>query len=378
MSDASPRWPPGTSVMAGRVRDCDWERTPLGPSADWAPELRASVTMVLDAGFPSALIWGDQLTTIYNDGFMPILGDKPDALGRSFAEIWAEAWDEIGPIARRALGGEATAIDDFPLTIDRTGRLEQAWFTFAYSPLRSAEGDVLGFLDTVIETTGRMRAEQSLRLSENHLRVLVGELQHRVRNILTIVRSVFSRTVDTSTDPLEMIDHFRGRLDAMARTQVVLTRNAERSVDLENLIRDELLSVGISDARGVSVAGPDVSLDNKAAEVLGLAIHELTTNAIKYGALKVNGATLDISWALDVDQREVPLLRIAWMEQGVPAVTASPSHYGFGRELIEEALPYRLGAETKLEFRGGGVCCSISLPLAADGASSLEPKGDAA
>jgi two-component sensor histidine kinase len=111
---------------------------------------------------------------------------------------------------------------------------------------------------------------------------------------------------------------------------------------------------------------------------LGLAIHELTTNAIKSGALKVNGATLDIRWALDVDQREVPLLRIAWTEQGVPAVTASPSRYGFGRELIEVALPYRLGADTKLEFRGGGVCCSISLPLAAGDASSLEPKGDAA
>ena len=97
---------------------------------------------MLDAPFAMALTWGPDLITIYNDAFRPILGDKPEALGRSFREVWAEAWDTIGPIAERALAGEATFIEDFPLIVERGGAPEQAWFTFSYSPVRSADGRV--------------------------------------------------------------------------------------------------------------------------------------------------------------------------------------------------------------------------------------------
>lgn len=213
------------------------------------------------------------------------------------------------------------------------------------------------------DITEQRRGEKILRESEDRLRVLVAELQHRVRNMLTVVRSMFASTAETSENVDDLVDHFVGRLDALARTQVIVTSSVDRTVDLQNLIREELLSVGIHDGPAVHIDGPDVSLSAKIGETLGLAFHELTTNALKYGALKVAGGRLNISWQVDVDQGGVPKLHLCWSEEGVPAISVNPSRQGFGRELIEEALPYRLGAETKLEFRSGGVRWSISLPL---------------
>jgi PAS domain S-box-containing protein len=207
------------------------------------------------------------------------------------------------------------------------------------------------------------------------LRLLVAELQHRVRNMLTVVRSVFSRTVETGGSIDEIADHFKGRLDALARTQVIVTKTSSGLVDLENLVRDELLSVGASDGPTLSIDGPDVTLPPKTAESIGLALHELTTNAVKYGALKTPGATLDIRWSVNVGRAGAPRLDLLWTERGVPAVSVNPTREGFGRELIEEALPYRLGAETKLEFRGGGVRCAISVPLPHEAATPLAAEG---
>ncbi|HWV12803.1 MAG TPA: sensor histidine kinase, partial [Sphingobium sp.] len=213
------------------------------------------------------------------------------------------------------------------------------------------------------DITEQRRSERELRDSEDRLRVLVAELQHRVRNMLTVVRSMFASTADSSEDIDHLVDHFIGRLDALARTQVIVTSSADQRVDLENLIRDELLSVGVHDGPVVEIDGPDVSLNSKIGETLGLAFHELTTNAVKYGALKVPNGRLNISWHVEADEGGTSKLHLCWAERGVPAISINPSRQGFGRELIEEAVAYRLGAETSLEFRSGGVRWSISLPL---------------
>ncbi len=157
-------------AMGARVRAHDWAATPLGPLEAWPPSLRTAVGMVLGSKFPACLVWGPHLTTIHNDAFRPILGAKPEALGRPFSEVWSEAWHEIGPIAGRALAGEATFIEDFPLAVERGGHPEEAFFTFCYSPVRDEAGRVAGFLDTVVETTGKVLAERRqaflLRLEE--------------------------------------------------------------------------------------------------------------------------------------------------------------------------------------------------------------------
>jgi len=209
-------------------------------------------------------------------------------------------------------------------------------------------------------TSGQEDARLSAALDRK--RHLATELQHRMRNMLAVTRSVFTRTAARGGSVEEMLDHFRGRLDALARTQLLLLQGPQGEVQLEDLIRDELLSIGITASDALLIEGPEVFLDSHTAELLGLAFHELTTNAVKFGAMKVPDAWLRVTWSLEEKASAAPRLRILWEEHGVPAVAVHPQR-GFGTEFIEEALPYRIGAQTQLDILGGGVRCRISLAL---------------
>ncbi|MDA8521167.1 hybrid sensor histidine kinase/response regulator [Acidovorax sp. NCPPB 4044] len=156
-------FPHTASAMSERVRAHDWAATPLGPIDGWPEVLRVAAQMVLASQFPKCLVWGPAMTAIYNDAFRTILGGKPDVLGEPFYEIWAEAWETIRPIAERALAGESMYYEDFPLRVQRGGQEEQAYFTFCYSPVHDGAGNVAGFMDTVIETTGKFTAQQRLK-----------------------------------------------------------------------------------------------------------------------------------------------------------------------------------------------------------------------
>ncbi|PVX29333.1 sensor histidine kinase, partial [Sphingomonas pokkalii] len=211
-------------------------------------------------------------------------------------------------------------------------------------------------IGAMIDVTERHHAAASRSM-------LIGELQHRVRNLLAVVRSIFARTVEAGGPIEDIALHFKGRLDALARTHVIATRNPGATLDLENLLREELLAAGFGSDPRVLLDGPDVALDSRSAEIIGLALHELITNAIKYGAFKFPAARIEIRWSINLRYGSEPHLLFKWMEQGVPMVGVLPGHQGFGSEFIREGLPYRLGAETELVFTGGGARCTISLPL---------------
>ncbi|MBV4550987.1 response regulator [Pseudomonas sp. SWRI102] len=155
-------WLQSYGEMAGRVRRHDWNGTSLGPLDKWPDVLKTTVALSLASHFPQAIIWGPELVTLYNDAFAPILGSKPEALGRPYDEVWQEAWSEISPIMQAAFEGQATFIENFPLVIERGGGPEQAYFTFCYSPIRDQFGKVVGVLDTVTETTSTVFMTQRL------------------------------------------------------------------------------------------------------------------------------------------------------------------------------------------------------------------------
>jgi len=161
------KWLDGGGLMAARIRNHDWAATPLGPLDSWPDVLKTSVALCLASRFPQAVLWGDALITLHNDAFSEILGSKPTALGRPFSDVWQEAWSNIRHLAQRALAGEAVFIEDFPLTIERHGSPERAYFTFCYSPVRDHDGKVVGMLDTVTETTASVVANRRLNFLDS-------------------------------------------------------------------------------------------------------------------------------------------------------------------------------------------------------------------
>lgn len=220
--------------------------------------------------------------------------------------------------------------------------------------LKGPDGNVRGFLKIAQDMTDRKRAQERQA-------VLLAELQHRVRNILAVIRSMVRRTHEEGQTAEDFIQHLEGRLDALARTQVLLTRRIDGGISLELLIRDELESQAAPDDE-VRIDGPDVRLAPKAAEVLTLAIHELTTNSVKYGALAQSGAGIEISW--HVEQRDgADWLGLRWSETGVPAIELQPRRRGFGTELITRRVAYELRGTGSLEMRPGGILCTLDFPL---------------
>ena len=202
----------------------------------------------------------------------------------------------------------------------------------------------------------------AMKQAEEHQRFLLSELQHRVRNTLAVIRSIMRRTAETTDSKDDFFTHLDGRIAAFARVQAAVTRNPARGVDLAMLLADEMRLVGAQEGRGLTIEGPAVSLAPKAAETLGLALHELATNAVKHGALSNALGSIDVAWRIAGD--EAPQLELDWIEHGGPTVLP-PRRKGFGSEILERTLAYELKGNTQMEFRPSGFVCHISVPLAA-------------
>jgi PAS domain S-box-containing protein len=193
-------------------------------------------------------------------------------------------------------------------------------------------------------------------------RMLLGELQHRVRNTLAVVRSIARRTGSTAGTVEDYTAHFDGRLNAFARTQAAVTRDPAAGVDLEALVAEEMTAHGAREGHQVEISGPVVRLQPKTAETLGLAVHELATNAVKYGALASPEGRIVIAWRF-VRSDDADRLVFEWRETDLADPVPPPRRRGFGTELLERTLAYDLGAETELRFAPGGVECTIVLPV---------------
>ncbi|MGZ8998181.1 MAG: PAS domain S-box protein, partial [Allosphingosinicella sp.] len=147
--------------MGALIRGYDWSSSPTGPPRDWPLSLQTAVGIMLSSKFPMFVAWGPGLTLLYNDPYAEILGSKhPAALGHRFEDVWSEIWSDVGPLAERALAGEATYREALPLVMNRKGFDEQTWFTFSYSPLRDEKGAAAGMFCACVEVTGTVHAER--------------------------------------------------------------------------------------------------------------------------------------------------------------------------------------------------------------------------
>lgn len=211
-------------------------------------------------------------------------------------------------------------------------------------------------VEFIVDVTKRKRAEEAQK-------TLVAELQHRTRNLLAVVSSMARQTIRTSASFAEFEQQFSHRLSALSRVQRLLSTSGGFSVSLRELVTAELTAHGASiDGKRIKVEGPAVSLPSRAVQVLALAVHELTTNAAKYGTLTQEHAGLSVGWEL-VEEQGRQLVVIRWKETGVDMPKGAWPRSGFGRYLIERALRFELDAETHLDFAADGVGCELKVPL---------------
>jgi two-component system CheB/CheR fusion protein len=192
--------------------------------------------------------------------------------------------------------------------------------------------------------------------------VLLAELQHRVRNTLATMRLIARRSAEFSESLEDYTAHLDGRLAAMARVQNVIIQNPSAGVDLDRLVTDELTSALAYQEERTHVDGPDLRLHLRAAEPVALALHELTTNALKFGALATPTGRLAVTWRIE-ERDGASHLVFDWVERGVPLDEDESRRRGFGTVVLEEMLAYSLSAATNLAFAPDGVHYRLTLPL---------------
>jgi PAS domain S-box-containing protein len=164
--------------MGERTRRHDWAGSTLGMPPSWPEALKSVVSLMLASRFPMFLLWGDRHICLYNDGYIPLLGKRhPTALGQPFQAIWPEIWSSIHPLIQRAYAGDSLYFESLPLRVERNQFQEEANFTFSYSPLRDADGRIMGAFCACMETTEQLRAESKLRDSEARWRGLFNNMQ---------------------------------------------------------------------------------------------------------------------------------------------------------------------------------------------------------
>lgn len=308
--------------------------------------------------------WSDLRFVEVNPAFMAHTG-MPYPVGQTATELlgspnprWAQVYGRVADT------GEPIRWQEAEPTLGRTFELS----AFRLGDEGSARVAVL-FTDI----SARKAVEDVLQSAADRQNLLLHELQHRVRNILALVRSVIRRSAEGAEDADHFEAHLMGRIDAMARTQSLLTRDAGAGIALGDLVHDELLAQAAPEGR-LTVEGPEILLDPKAAEILTMAVHELATNANKYGALASENGRIAVGWRL-VDELGEPWVQLEWRETNVSVVASSPRREGFGTELIVRRVPYELRGLGTLELRPGGVVAQIAFPLRLSG--SIAPSGSA-
>lgn len=226
---------------------------------------------------------------------------------------------------------------------------------FQGAPLRDRTGRIVGAVLTFEDITERRNARDRQQL-------LVAELNHRVRNVLAIIQAMVSLSAKSGETAEELPRLLSGRVAALARSHNRLTEDGWRGASLKQMVEEEIAPYG-GETRLIFRAANDVVIRPREAQSLALVLHELATNAAKYGALSTDTGRITVEWKI-VESGDGKLLRFQWRESGGPPVT-EPLRRGFGSTLIERAFPQEAAAKTELSYEAGGFACRIEMPYAA-------------
>ncbi|MBL8546478.1 MAG: PAS domain S-box protein [Hyphomonadaceae bacterium] len=288
--------------------------------------------------------------TSWNAGAARIFGYTPEEMiGQHISKIIPpNLMDEEREIISRLANGER--IEHFEtVRVAKDGRLVDISLTV--SPMRDSSGRIIGASKVARDVSDRKRAEETQRL-------LIDELNHRIKNTLATVQAIATQTLRRAATPNDFVNSFNGRIKALARAHGLLTGGSFQGAAITDLVREQLLLGGEEDQR-ISWTGPALTLEAQPALHMALILHELGTNARKHGALSRPQGRVAVRWQVQEDGARA--LHLHWREAGGPPVTA-PSAKGFGSVLIENSLRAH-GGEVTVNYAEGGLSCEINLPL---------------
>jgi len=283
----------------------------------------------------------------WNGGAERLFGYTADeAIGRPVTIlIPIEQQDEEPTILDRIRRGER--IDHYETVRQRKdGRRVQISLTV--SPIKDSDGRIVGASKIARDITERKQAEERIQL-------LVREIDHRAKNLLALVQAtVHLAQADT---PQELKKSIEGRIQAIANAHTLLAQARWSGADLGALVQDELAPYGKEDGKRAEIAGPALMLEPSTAQAMAIVVHELATNAVKYGALSVPTGRIQVAWSLSPERQ----FAFHWSERGGPAVTA-PRRKGVGTRVVEQVVCGQMKGELNLDWRSEGLDCTIVVP----------------
>ena len=316
---------------------------------------------LLDA-LPAAVYTTDAAgrITYYNEAAATLWGHRP-SLGTS---EWCGSWKLFWP------DGTPLAHDQCPMALalkeDRTVRGMEAIaerpdgtrvpFIPFPTPIHDATGKLVGAVNMLVDITDRKHAEERQAL-------LVRELHHRVKNTLATVQAIMGSTARAVDNIEDFKSALFGRIQSLSKTHLLLADD-QRTVNFDHILRSELDAFDDGSNKRIVLSGPEVPLSSQVALSLGMAIHELTTNAAKFGALSIFGGRVEVTWSVTIDAIRRTLV-FDWVESGGPPVVP-PLRQGFGSRLLAFVLPGQIQAKTQIDYAPEGVRIRCTLPLPVD------------
>jgi two-component sensor histidine kinase len=346
--------------MGALTRGFDWSNSSLGPPETWPQSLRVTVRLVLTSRHPMFIWWGPELIQFYNDAYRETMGPErhPSALGAPGRACWDEIWDIIGPQIDYVMAGNgATWHEDQLVPVTRHGRREDVWWTYSYGPI-DFEGKVGGVLVVCRDVTSEHKAREALHLINE-------ELKHRVKNTLAVLGAVATQTFRDASSKADL-EKYLARLGAFGRAHDLLTAANWAEAPLQDVVDTALAPYGAGERR-FTVSGPQLVVKSRQALALSLAIHELATNALKYGALTAASGHVSITWTIE-DHEGMPNFVFTWQELGGPPVS-KPAGTGFGSRLISRVLQDDFIGSVEVTYESNGLVCRLTTPLGNLGAS---------
>ncbi len=294
--------------------------------------------------------------TYYNDAAAELWGHRPPLGTSEWCGSWKLFWPDGTPLPHDQCPmavalKENRAVRGMEAAAERPDGRRVPFIPYP-TPLHDEAGRLVGAVNMLVDITERKRAEEQQAL-------LVRELHHRVKNTLATVQAIMGSTARAVDNIEDFKTALFGRIQSLAKTHLLLA-DQERAIEFGDILRSELDAFDDGNGR-IALGGPEVTLSSQLAVSLSMTIHELTSNAAKFGALSVYGGKVDVTWSVTIGATRRTLV-FDWVESGGPPVI-EPKRQGFGSRLLEFVLPGQIQAKTRVEYRREGVRIHCEAPL---------------